>query len=406
MAEYGFVTMPPTTAENSRKVSVVGVGETDFHDDYRAERKREPGWEPPTEEKLCKTAFDRALADSGLKPEDIDGLAMSYTYGGPEPLEMAKTLGIQPKNAWINGHIMAGPLPAAAGEILNGKNRTVALIFCVASRSAGRKFGGMTFAGGMGGPSSYYYYHPWGWSSQAAHWALMATRYFNKYGKGEEDLGVVAQTVRKHASLNPNAIMQKPFTIEEYMASRYIVKPMHLFDICLVNDGAVCLIISEADRARDCAKVPVDIAGWGESYIKKNKMKTMIEDRLRPQMQEAAAQVFGMSGLSIEDVGHLEGYDAGSMHLINHVEGFGFTEPGTGLDFCKDGQMTLGGRVPTNISGGNMSHAYMQGWSQCAEAVRQLRHEAGPRQIDGLQVSLTCLSQTDASHPILFQRGA
>jgi acetyl-CoA acetyltransferase len=190
------------------------------------------------------------------------------------------------------------------------------------------------------------------------------------------------------------------------MASRYIVKPMHLFDICLVNDGAVCLIISEADRARDCAKPPVDIAGWGEAYITKNKMKTMIEDRLRPQMQEAAAQVFGMAGVSLDEVGHFEGYDAGSIHLINHIEGFGFTEPGTGLDFCKDGQMTLGGRIPTNTSGGNLSHSYMQGWSQCAEAVRQLRREAGPRQIEGVEVSMTCLSQTDATHPILFTRGA
>jgi len=93
MAEYGYVTMPDMTKENSRKVSVVGVGETDFHDDYRAERKREPGWEPPTDEKLCKTAFERALADAGLKPEAIDGLAMSYTYGGPEAHEMAKSLG-------------------------------------------------------------------------------------------------------------------------------------------------------------------------------------------------------------------------------------------------------------------------------------------------------------------------
>ena len=220
MAETGYVTMPPKTAENSRKVSVVGVGETDFHDDYRAERKREPGWEPPTTEQLCKTALDRALADSGLKPEDIDGLAMSYTYGGPEPEVMAKELGLQPKNAWMNGHIMADPLPAACGEVLSGNNKIVALIFCVASRSSGRKFGGMTFAGGMGGPASYYYFHPWGWSSQAAHWGLMATGYFNKYGKREEDLGVVAQQVRKHASVNPNAIMQKPFTIDEYMASR------------------------------------------------------------------------------------------------------------------------------------------------------------------------------------------
>jgi acetyl-CoA acetyltransferase len=279
------------------------------------------------------------------------------------------------------------------------------MLFTLANRSSGRVFGGMTFASGMGGPFSYYYFHPWGWSSQAAHWALMASRYMAQYGYREEDLGAVPQQVREHASRTPQAVMQKPFTIQEYMASPYIVNPMHLYDICLRNDGAVCLILTGADRARDMAKTPVDVAGWGESYIKADKMRTMVEDRVMPQMAEAGAQALSMAGLSIDEIGHLEGYDAGSMHLVNHVEGFGFCPPGEGIRFCQDGQLAQGGRIPTNTAGGNMSGSYMQGWSQIAEAVRQLRHEAGERQIEGLQASLTCLAQTDAAHPIVFTRG-
>ncbi|MBV1917166.1 MAG: thiolase family protein [Sphingomonadaceae bacterium] len=405
MAQAGFVDMPPSVQEASRKVSIVGIGESDFHLDYRAERERADGWEPRTVEDMCKKAFERALADSGLKRSDIDGLAMSYTYGGPEPSEMATHFGIQPKLGWINGHIFAGPLPNAAGRIMAGDAEVIALVFGIANRSAGRQFGGMTFASGAAGPSSYYYHHPWGWSSQAAHWALMAQRYFAKYGKGEEDLGHVPMTVRKHAATDPNAVMQKPFTIDEYMASRYIVRPLHLFDICLVTDGAVCVIISEADRARDMAKVPVDVAGWGHSLITQDKMKVMIEDRLRPQLQDAGGQALRMAGLSIDDIGHFEGYDASSIHLVNQVEGFGFTEPGTGLDFCIDGQMTLGGRIPTNMNGGNMSYSYMQGWGQVPEIVRQLRHEAGPRQIEGLQASMSALTQTDIVHPVVYTRG-
>lgn len=405
MAEYGYVTMPPKTRDFSRKAAIVGVGETDYHKDYRASRERAPGYEAPTAEQLCKTAFDRALADSGLKASDIDGLALSYTFGGPEPETLAPMLGIQPRRGWLNGHIMAGPLPAVCGEITTGNNDIVAMIFCVASRSAGRVFGGLTFASGMGGPPSYYYYHPWGWSSQAAHWAMMATYYQGKYGTTEEDLGHVSIQIRQHASLNPNAVMQKPITMEDYLASRYVVKPLHLFDICLVNDGAVCLIVSKADLAKDLPHTPVHVAGWGESYISRDKMRTMIEDRLRPQMQEAGAQALSMAGLSLNDIGHFEGYDASSQHLINQVEGFGFTEPGTGLTFCKDGQMTHGGRIPTNTGGGNMSHSYMQGWSQVAEVVHQLRHEAGPRQVQGVQASMSALTQTDASHPIVYTRG-
>ena len=405
MSDSGFTPMPPVTPENSRKVSIVGAGESDYHKDYRAERERPEGWAPPSIEQMCKLAFDRAVADAGIDPSQIDGLAMHYTRGGPDAPEMAKHLGITPDLAWINGHIFAGPLPACAGRIMAGEAKTIALIFGISNRSDGRQFGGATYGAGMAGPSSYYYYHPWGWSSQAAHWAMMATRYFEKFDKREEDLGHVAMMVRQHASMNDNAVMQKPFTIDEYMASRYIVRPLHLFDICLVNDGAVCLIITAADRARDMEKVPVDVAGWSESYIKQDKMKVMIEDRLRPQMQDAGAQALGMAGLSLDDIGHYEGYDVASIHLVNQLEGFGFTPDGTGIDFCIDGQMTLSGRVPTNIAGGNLSATYMQGWGQIPEIVRQLRGEAGERQIAGLRASMSAMVQTDVVHPVIYTRG-
>jgi acetyl-CoA acetyltransferase len=405
MADHGMTPMPESLRANSRRASIVGVGETDYHKDYMAERARPEGWEPPTIDTLCKLAFDRALADCGLKHSDIDALAMHYTFGGPDPVEIAQHLGLTPDKAWVNGHIFAGPLPNIAGRIMAGEAKTVAMIFAIGNRSSGRQFGGNTYSAGMAGPSSYYYFHPWGWSSQAAHWALMATRYFARFGKREEDLGHVPMTVRQHASTNANAIMQKPFTIDEYMASRYIVRPLHLYDICLVNDGAVCLIVTASDRARDLAKVPVDVAGWSESYITKDKLRQMVDLRLRPQIQAAGAEALAMAGLSIDDIGHFEGYDVASIHLVNQMEHFGFTPDGTGIDFCIDGQMTLGGRIPTNIAGGNMSATYMQGWGQVPEIVRQLRGEGGARQIGGLNASLSAMTQTDCVHPVVYVRG-
>jgi acetyl-CoA acetyltransferase len=405
MADHGMTPMPPSLRASSRRASIVGVGETNYREDYLAERQRPEGWQPPIIDDLCKLAFDRALADSGLKPGDIDALALHYTFGGPEPDEMVRLLGISPEKAWVNGHIFAGPLPNIAGRIISGEVKTVAMLFGIGNRSSGRQFGGNTYSAGMAGPSSYYYHHPWGWSSQAAHWALMATRYFEKFGKREEDLGHVPQTVRKHAAMNDNAIMQTPFSIDEYMASRYIVRPLHLYDICLVNDGAVCLIVTAADRARDMAKAPVDVAGWSESYITQDKLKVMVKERLRPQMQAAGSEALAMAGVSIDDIGHFEGYDVSSIHLVNQLEGFGFTPDGTGIDFCIDGQMTLGGRIPTNIAGGNMSANYMQGWGQIPEIVRQLRGEAGARQIAGLNASLSAMTQTDCVHPVVYTRG-
>ncbi len=405
MADSGMLAMPPSLRENSRKVSIVGVGETDYAKDYQAERQRPEGWEPPTIDDLCKLAFERAVADAGIDPASIDALAMHYTFGGPDADEMARHLGIQPEKAWVNGHIFAGPLPNIAGRIMAGEAKTVAMLFGIGNRSSGRQFGGNTYSSGMAGPSSYYYYHPWGWSSQAAHWAMMATRYFEKFGKREEDLGHVPMTVRRHAGMNDNAIMQKPFTIDEYMASRYIVRPLHLYDICLVNDGAVCLIVTTAERARDTAKAPIDVAGWSETYITQDKMRVMVDERLRPQIQAAGQEALAMAGLSLDQIGHFEGYDVASIHLVNQLEGFGFTPDGTGIDFAIDGQMTLGGRIPTNIAGGNMSANYMQGWGQVPEIVRQLRGEAGPRQIAGLNASLSAMTQTDCVHPVVYTRG-
>ena len=413
MAGYGAITMPPTDRALSRRASIVGIGETDYGDDYQAERKRSEGWEPPTEESLLTTAFERALTDSGLRREDIDGLTTSFTYGGPPAGDVARMLGLDVRFAQANGNIMAGPLPVACAAIAEGKANTIAMVFAVASRSAGRLFGGMTHSTGGapdpddegGAPASYYYYHPWGWSSQAAHWALICAHYQWKYGIGEEDLYHVARQVREHAMAQPQAVMRKALTLEAYRASRYIVRPLHLFDICIVNDGAVCLILRRADMARDLRHVPADVAGWAWSKIRQNKLHGMVREQLRPQLQAASRDALAMAGVSLDDVGHFEGYDASSFHLVNQIEGIGFTEPGTGLAFCREGQMTVGGRIPTNTSGGNLSQAYMQGWSQVAEAVRQLRHEAGEYQAPDLSVSMTNLAQTDQTHPIVLVRG-
>jgi acetyl-CoA acetyltransferase len=318
---------------------------------------------------------------------------------------MADLLGLKPRYAIRNGNIMAGPLPAICAAIAAGKADRVAMIYAAASRTSGRQYGGNTYAGMYGAPSSYYYHLPWGWSSQAAHWAMMFSHYQAAYGATEQDLAAVAIQVRDHAARDTNAVMQKPLTVEAYMASRYIVRPLHLFDLCLVNDGAVCLIVSRADLARNHQKPPVLVAGWGEARVRHSRIEAMVRQRLRLQMEEAGGQALAMAGVTLDDIGHFEGYDASTIHLINQVEGYGFVVPGEGIRFCQQGGMALTGRLPTNTSGGNLSGSYMHGWSQIPEIVRQLRHEAGDRQVPGVRVSLSSLAQTDAVHPLIFERG-
>jgi len=395
------VVVPPDEAL-SRVVAIVGVGHTDYAADYAASRSGDPGHEAPDDDSLCLAAFEAALADSGLTRDDVDGLSLSNMYGGADLEATAARLGIEPTYAVRTGGLMAGLIPAATVALAEGRCDTLALVYSAASRSIGRVFGGASHTNM--GRHSYSYYHPWGWSSQAAHWAMMFDHYEREYGATEADLAHVAITVREHAGRNPHAIMRAPLTVDDYLASRYIVAPMHLFDMCLVNDGGVCVILRRADMTADLPHPPVLVAGWGSDRIHHSKMHFMVRERLRPQLQEAAAQTFAMSGLDLGDVGHFQAYDASTIHLVNQLEGTGFVAPGEGLEFAKAGEMRLGGSLPTNTSGGLLSEAYMHGWNHVVEAVRQLRHEAGDRQVAGVGASLYSLATTDEAFPVLFTR--
>jgi acetyl-CoA acetyltransferase len=404
MPEFGGPDVIEPTRELSRVAAIVGVGHTDYAIDYSAARKKEPGYAPPGSETLRQVAFDRALADSGLRRDDIDGFGLSAIYE-PElpPQDVAKALSLEPR-CYVRGEgMMVGIVPRSVAALAAGRCNAIALVYDAVSRQINRQFGGDTYSGS--GRNSYYYYHPWGWSSQAAHWALMFQYYMSTYGATESDLGSVAVTLRNYATVNPDAIMRSPLSIEDYLESRYIVRPLHLFDLCLVNDGAICLILTTSDRAKDLLHTPVLIAGWGETEVTVSKMDYMVKDRLRSHLQDAGRQAFDMAGLSVSDVDHFQGYDASSIHLINQLEGYGFVEPGEGLNFCKDGQMALGGSLPVNTSGGMLSEAYMHGWNHVVEAVRQLRHEMGARQVQDIQISMSSVATTESAHPMLMARG-
>ena len=174
----------------ANQYAIVGVGETDYGADYRAGRAKAEGYVPPTAMSLGRIAFERALADSGLERGDIDGLCASFTYGGGSPDEFAAELGLTTTHTMRGGGMM--PFLAALTAVATGKCDTMAIVHSLPSRASGRQYGGQTYGGG--GRDSYYYYHPWGWSSQAAHWAMMFVNYATTYGATEADLGEVAVT--------------------------------------------------------------------------------------------------------------------------------------------------------------------------------------------------------------------
>jgi acetyl-CoA acetyltransferase len=384
--------------EMSDHVAIVGVGETDYAADYRAGRSRAgAGAEaaPLDSYALGLRAFQRALTDSGLRKGEIDGLGVSQLN-----LERVRELtGLEP--LWTGGG-----LEDAVEAICVGHCTTVALVYGFAQRSQGVVYGGGSIGPTAVRPLHYYYYHPWGFSSQGAHWAMMFRRHQLLYGSTEEELGAVAVAIRKHASLNPNAVMQTPITLADYLSSRYICRPLRLLDYCIVNDGGVALILRRADMSRDLPHTPVLISGFAEASAGRDsaQMRTVVGE-LQPNLEIAGARALAMAGLTVKDIQHFQAYDASTVNLPILLEGFGFCKRGEGLAFCQDGRIELGGELPCNTSGGMLSESYMQMWNHFAEATRQLRHEAGVRQVESVETSMWGLFM-DAAHAIVFRRGA
>lgn len=354
---------------------VVGVGETDWRKDYRAQRAGEAATLDSVG--LGALAFKRALSDAGLKRDDIDGLIVGPTT----PYErMGEVLGLDV--GWGGqADAMLGVIQACMA-IKSGLAEVVALVYGNNQRSGKVNYGGSNAAGGASF-LSYVYHAPWGFTSQGALYAMMFRRYMEETGLTPEQLGQVAVAQREAASLNPGAIMQKLITTEDYVASDFVCEPLHLFDYCLINDGGVAIIIAEAERARSIRPDPVLIHGVGRHDL--NSGATSLEPRLTeyylPAQQKVAAQVFDMAGVGPEDISSAQIYDSFSCHIPLALEGYGYCPPGGAGAFLEAGHHRLGGKLPVNTSGGHLSESYMQGWAHQIEAVRQVRGTCGARQV-------------------------
>ncbi len=365
--------------------AIVGIGDTDYAADYRTARgeAKAVGSGGGDSYVLAARAFRRALDDAGLEKGEIDGLCV----GGPLAHErLSEVLGLNPR--WSSGGDAPRSLIEAVQAINAGLCTTVACVYGNAQRSANVQYGGPQAMGGDG-ILSYVYYAPWGLTSQGALYAMMFKRHQLVYGTSEEQLAAIPVALRKHATLNPNAIMQRPLSTEDYLRARYIVEPLRLFDYCLVNDGGVAIIVQRADLARERKQEPVLISGfgWSELTVDATQLRPRIKDFYFPAHHNVVAQVYPMAGVTQNDIDVYATYDSFSVHLLFTLEGFGFCGEGESGDFIQDGRIEVGGALPCNTSGGMLSESYMQSWNQQVELVRQLRGGLGDRQVEGAEVA-------------------
>jgi acetyl-CoA acetyltransferase len=334
---------------------------------------------------LAVEAFKRALDDSGLKKEQIDGLLSMPGTTAPEGAynfaRLGETLGIDPvyTGSMIQGGNTAGALLHMAAMAVNsGMANYVACVFGDAAATGGSRF---DKAAGWGDP-----YSIWGYMAACANSAMTASRHMAEYGTTSRQLGEIAVACRKHAAMNPDAVMRKPITIEEHQASRWIVKPLHLLDCCLISDGGVCVIVTSAERARDCRKSPVLISGMGQAFTLQVLER---EDWWSvPHQKIAVTNAYKMAGVGPRDIDVAQLYDNFTISVLLWFEHGGFCKPGESGAFVEGGRIQLGGELPINTAGGNLSESYMEGWLHVVEGVRQMRGECGARQVKDAEVCL------------------
>ncbi|MEI6117007.1 MAG: thiolase family protein [Burkholderiales bacterium] len=368
------MTGPFSSAAFSGIAAFAGVGDTDYASDY--DKARNDIVERDSYGYAAQ-AFKRAIADAGVHRDEIDGLIAGPTLATER---LGEVLNIDPR--WAAQGDAVNAVMTAVMAIHSGAAEVIALVYGNNQRTGGTKYGGPKADGGER-HLAYVYYAPWGMTSQGALYAMMTQRYMALHGVTEAQIGEIAVAQRRFAQLNENAVMRKPLSIEEYLGGRYICEPLRLFDYCMVNDGGVALIITTAERARRMAKPPIYISGIGRSDMNRDStsLRPRLMDFYHPAHRKAAEQVYHTAGIGPKDIDVVGIYDSFSAHILYSLEGFGYCDIGEAGRFIANGAIGPGGRLPINTSGGHLSESYMQGWNHQVELVRQLRGEAGARQV-------------------------
>ena len=188
---------------------------------------------------------------------------------------------------------------------------------------------------------------------------------------------------RRWAQLHPDAFARDPLTVEDVLASRTVSSPLTVRDCCLVTDGGGALVLTSSERAADLRRPPVHLLGYGEAQT--HRSISSMPDLTVTAAVESGRRAFAQAGVSPFEVDLLQLYDAFTINPVLFLEDLGFCDKGEGGQLVASGATSPGGRLPVNTNGGGLSYCHpgMYGVFALVEAVRQLRREAGARQVDG-----------------------
>jgi acetyl-CoA acetyltransferase len=360
------------------RVAIVGVGFSDVG------RRL-----PLTDDQLVHQAVTAAMTDAGMKPADIDGIS---TMGG-NAMSMGQLLGILPLNYFYSstllGPAFVEPAIMAISAVASGLSHT-----CVAVRLI-RQFGGANRSPGeeaSEGPvrvaGEAQFSAPFGARAAGATiGAFQMQRHMQQYGTTYEQFAANAVTARHHATLHPEAIFRDPLTVDDYLNSRFVSEPLRLLDCDYPVDSAAAVIFTTTDRAADWRPKVVRVESFALSAIRDFDM-SLIEDFTWNSPAHCAETLWSRTDLKPADVDTVQLYDGFSIITFQWLEALGFCGRGEAGPFIADGNTRLGRRLPLNTDGGACNFGRRHGANFCIEAVRQLRGEAGDRQVPNAEVGL------------------
>ncbi len=352
----------------SGKAAIAGIGATEFSKDSGR-----------SELQLAAEAVRAALADAGLAPSDVDGL-VTFSMDNNAEVAVAREIGAGEltffSRVGYGGGAACATVQQAAMAVATGVASVVVCYRALNERS-GHRFGQVSLAAAAAPTSSGLdnsWHYPMGLGTPAATVAMAARRYMHKYGATSEDFGRVAVIDRRHAATNPQAwFYERPISLADHQASRWIAEPLRLLDCCQESDGAVAVVVTSAERARDLAQPPALIAAAAQgSGPDQYTMTSYYRDDLSglPEMGVVARQLWAQSGIHAREVDVAILYDHFTPYVLMQLEELGFCGPGEAAGFVAQES------IPLNTHGGQLGEAYIHGMNGIAEGVRQVRGTA------------------------------
>jgi acetyl-CoA acetyltransferase len=333
-----------------------------------------------------------AVADAGLTLDDVDGLLVSGGLSGGVDIRLARQLGLTDLGILSQisqaGSTANAQVQLAALAIAGGLATTVVCVHADAPlkpaaksgdayrRAAGSVatgFSGLGVVAGPRNPNSGY--------------ALAAQRHMNRFGTTSEQLGAIAVGQRQWAAENPLARFRDPITVADHQASRWVARPLHLLDCCMVSNGGIAVVVTSADRARDLAQPPVHVWGWAQTHPG-YRMERGSEWGLVSGAAIAGPRAMAMAGVTPADIDVREIYDCYTYTTLITLEDYGFCAKGEGGQLAESGALGPGGSLPTNTGGGQLSSYYLWGMTPLSEAVIQMRGHGGGRQVERHEVGI------------------